>query len=66
MNQELSPRERQVMTLVAEGKSNKKIAAALGISKHTVKTHRKRAYQKLDAHTAVQAVMAFIGRGGRQ
>jgi len=64
---DLSPREHQVMTLVAEGKMSKNIAKALNISEHTVKTtHRKHAYEKLGAHNAVQAVMAFIGRGDQQ
>lgn len=64
MNKDLTPRERQIMVLVTEGKYNKEIAKALGISVETIKTHRKRAYKKLGAHNAVQAVTAFLGRGG--
>ncbi len=51
---ELSPREREVLALVAEGRSNKAIAEALFVSPNTVKTHVAALLTKLDAHTRVQ------------
>jgi LuxR family maltose regulon positive regulatory protein len=52
----LSQRERQVLLLLAEGLSNKDIAARLVISLATVKTHIANIYQKLDAASRTQAV----------
>jgi RNA polymerase sigma factor (sigma-70 family) len=45
----LSPREREVMTLVTAGMMNKQVAAELGISEITVKVHRRNVMKKLDA-----------------
>jgi len=45
----LSPREQEVMTLVASGKMNKQVASELGISEVTVKVHRHNIMNKLDA-----------------
>lgn len=44
----LSPREREVLQLIAEGRGPKSIAAALGITEQTVKSHRKNIVAKLD------------------
>jgi len=46
----LSPREREVLLLIAEGKTTREIAAALGITRKTVETHRTRLMRKLDLH----------------
>jgi DNA-binding NarL/FixJ family response regulator len=46
----LTDREREVLTAVAGGKSNKEIAQQLGISVHTVNTHRVHLMEKLDVH----------------
>lgn len=55
----LSPREREVLALVAEGRSNKAIAEALYVSPNTVKTHVASLLSKLQADTRVQlAAMA--------
>lgn len=54
MASELTPREREVLQLVAEGKSNKEVAAALGISAYTAETHRRNIMQKLDLHSVTQ------------
>ena len=43
----LTPRERQVLKLLAEGKGSKEIALTLGISETTVKTHRNHVKEKL-------------------
>lgn len=44
----LSAREREVIQLIAEGKSTKEIAVALGVSVHTAETHRAKVMQKLE------------------
>jgi len=50
----LSPREQEVLALVAEGRSNKSIAEALFVSPNTVKTHVASLLNKLHADTRVQ------------
>lgn len=49
-NDTLSVRERQVLQLIAEGKTSKQIATLLGVSAKTVESHRARLMQKLDIH----------------
>ncbi len=52
----LTAREVQVLEAVADGKSNKEIAAAIGIAEDTVKTHLRRLFEKLGASDRAQAV----------
>jgi DNA-binding CsgD family transcriptional regulator len=52
----LSPRECEILALLASGQSNKEMARALGISPHTVKTHVARVYEKLEVQRRVQAI----------
>jgi DNA-binding NarL/FixJ family response regulator len=52
----LSGREREIVRLLAEGKSNKEVAATLVISVKTVETHRHRIMQKLDLGSVVELV----------
>jgi FixJ family two-component response regulator len=52
----LSPREQQVMLLVAAGKMNKQVAGDLGISEITVKIHRGAAMRKMGAHSLADLV----------
>ncbi|HXE80625.1 MAG TPA: response regulator transcription factor [Vicinamibacterales bacterium] len=59
----LTPRERHVLELVAEGRSNRAIAEALGISEHTVKFHLASIYGKLGASTRTEAVRRGLRRG---
>jgi FixJ family two-component response regulator len=64
---ELTPREHEVMDMVTGGKSNKDIAAALGVSAKTVEAHRARVMDKMRADSLADLVrMALIagGRGG--
>ena len=52
----LSPRECEILELLASGQSNKEMAAALHISPNTVKTHIARIYEKLEVQRRVQAI----------
>jgi DNA-binding NarL/FixJ family response regulator len=51
-----TPREVEIIRFLAEGKSNKVIAAELGITIRTVETHRKKIMVKLDLHSLVELV----------
>jgi two-component system, NarL family, nitrate/nitrite response regulator NarL len=59
----LTPRERQALTLLAEGLSNKQIAARLHISEHTAKFHVNSILGKLGAGTRTEAVMRGLRSG---
>jgi len=52
----LTAREREVVQLLAEGKTNKQIARLLGVTAKTVETHRATVMRKLDAHSVVDIV----------
>lgn len=52
----LSPRECEILDLLASGQSNKEMARGLGISPNTVKTHIARVYEKLEVQRRVQAI----------
>jgi DNA-binding CsgD family transcriptional regulator len=59
----LAPRELEVLRLVAQGLGNKEIAAALGISPHTVKYHLASVLAKLGVSTRTEAVTLAIRTG---
>ena len=52
----LSPRECEILALLASGQSNKEMARTLAISPNTIKTHVARIYDKLDVARRVQAI----------
>lgn len=56
----LSPRERQILQLIAEGRSTKEVAAELGISVKTTETHRTNLMRKLDLHSVSELVRYAI------
>ena len=57
----LTRREREVLSLVAEGMTNAEIGARLWISAGTVRRHLENAYSKLEVHTRTGAVRAAFG-----
>ena len=59
----LTSRERQVLQLIAEGKSTKDVASLLGISVKTAESHRTRLMQKLDIHETASLVRYAVRRG---
>jgi len=62
-NSELTLREREVLALIVHGKSNKEIAASLGITEATVKCHVSVILNRLGVNDRTQAVVAALQRG---
>ena len=56
----LTAREKEILQLLAEGKSNKEVATMLNLSTNTVETHRTRIMQKLDLHSAAEIVLYAV------
>jgi DNA-binding CsgD family transcriptional regulator len=59
---ELTPTERRVVELVAEGRTNREVAAALVVSPRTVEFHLRNVFRKLDLHTRAEIVHRFAAR----
>jgi DNA-binding NarL/FixJ family response regulator len=59
----LTPRQRQILTLLAEGRSAKEIGDALGISSRTVEFHKYQMMDELDLHTSAELVHFAIKHG---
>jgi DNA-binding NarL/FixJ family response regulator len=59
----LTNREREILALLADGLANKQIAARLGISKNTVKTHIELLFDKLAVSSRAEAVATGVRRG---
>jgi DNA-binding NarL/FixJ family response regulator len=62
-NSQLSAREREVLSLMATGRSNKEIAALLGITEATVKGHVSLIFMRMDVTDRTEAVMTGLRRG---
>jgi len=59
---DLSPREREVLALIGQGKGTKEIAALMSISESTVSEHRKRISRRLDLHSTVELAACGVGQ----
>jgi two-component system, NarL family, response regulator NreC len=59
----LTSREREILQLLAEGKTNKEVATALNISPYTVETHRGHILQKLNLHNSAELVLYAVRKG---
>jgi len=62
-NERLSDREREVLTLIAQGKTTAEIAEALFLSPHTVQSHRDHIMNKLDLHSKADLIKYAIAKG---
>ncbi|MGZ8517067.1 MAG: response regulator transcription factor [Chitinophagaceae bacterium] len=56
LREQITPRELEILTLIAEGNQNKQIASILNISAETVKKHVKNIYFKTGAHNRIEAL----------
>ena len=59
----LTSREREILQLLAEGKSNKDIATMLNLSLHTVETHRSNILEKLNLHSMPELILYAVRKG---
>ncbi|HUJ51156.1 MAG TPA: response regulator transcription factor [Bryobacteraceae bacterium] len=59
----LTDREREILQLVAEGKTNKEIATILNVSLYTVDTHRTHILQKLNLHSVPELILYAVRKG---
>lgn len=59
----LTDREREVLQLVAEGRTNKEVAGLLNVSLTTVETHRTHILQKLDLHSVPELILYAVRKG---
>lgn len=61
--EKLTPREREVLGLLAKGDLYKQIADTLGISTNTLRVHVRAVYDKLHVHSRTEATIKYFGRG---
>jgi two-component system, NarL family, response regulator NreC len=59
----LTAREREILQLLAKGKSNKDIAGILGLSVYTVETHRRNLQEKLNLHSLAELILYAVRKG---
>ena len=59
----LTPREREILQMVAEGKSNKDVANLLNLSLYTVETHRSNMMEKLSLHNVPELILYAVRKG---
>jgi len=60
----LTPREREVLDLMTQGKQNKAIAQVLDVSPRTIEIHRARVMEKMNAHSVAELVRMMLDMGG--
>jgi RNA polymerase sigma factor (sigma-70 family) len=58
----LTPRERQIVALVARGLTNREIAAHLGISENTLRNQLHNVFRKLNVHNRLELVLCVVSR----
>ena len=59
----LTAREREILQLLASGKSNKEVSAVLNLSPYTVETHRGNILQKLNLHSLPELILYAVRKG---
>ena len=59
----LTGREREILQLLAEGQTSKDVASLLGLSPHTVETHRGNILQKLNLHSTAELILYAVRKG---
>ena len=59
----LTPREREILQMLGEGKSNKDVATKLNLSLHTVETHRGNILEKLNLHGMAEMILYAVRKG---
>lgn len=59
----LTTREREILQLLAEGKSNKEVSSMLNLSLYTVETHRTHILQKLNLHSVPELILYAVRKG---
>jgi len=59
----LTTREREILQLLAEGKTNKEVAAILNLSVYTIETHRTHILQKLNLHNVPELILYAVRKG---
>jgi two-component system response regulator NreC len=59
----LTPREREILQLIAEGKSNKDVANMLNLSLYTIETHRGNIMEKLNLHSVPELILYAVRKG---
>ena len=59
----LTDREREILQMIAEGKTNKEVANTLNLSLYTVDTHRTHILQKLNLHSVPELILYAVRKG---
>ena len=59
----LTSREREILQMLGEGKSNKEVATQLNLSLHTVETHRGNVLEKLNLHSTAEMILYAVRKG---
>ena len=58
---ELTPRESEMVGLMVQGHSSRRIAEMMGLSKHTISTYQKRVFQKRSVHSRAELTAQVLG-----